>query len=177
MRFLCAPRKWVFFKAPLNLVDLLAILPYFVSFVMEELKDTLVIGRAGKVLRLVRHFNGLQSLLSTLKQAYKELGLLMVLVSVCVLTFSSLIYFAEKDAANKWSFMDSFWWGLMVLTTVGYGARAPHTFAGQIIGGFCALIGVFILALPVPIVVNSFASNYKNRVWRNEVMMRKQERR
>jgi len=188
MRFLCAPQKWIFFKAPLNLVDLLAILPYFVSFVMEEMKDTLVIGRAGKVLRLVRvmrilrvfklvrHFNGLQSLLSTLKQAYKELGLLMVLVSVCVLTFSSLIYFAEKDAANKWSFMDSFWWGLMVLTTVGYGARAPHTFAGQIIGGFCALIGVFILALPVPIVVNSFASNYKNRVWRNEVMMRKQER-
>jgi len=188
MRFACSPQKWVFFKAPLNLVDLLAILPYFVSFVMEEMKDTLVIGRAGKVLRLVRvmrilrvfklvrHFNGLQSLLSTLRQAYKELGLLMVLVSVCVLTFSSLIYFAEKDAVAKWTFLDSFWWGLMVLTTVGYGAKAPHTICGQIIGGFCALIGVFILALPVPIVVNSFASNYKNRVWRNEVMMRKQER-
>ena len=38
VRFLCAPRRWIFFKAPLNLVDLLAILPYFVSFVMEELK-------------------------------------------------------------------------------------------------------------------------------------------
>ena len=38
IRFACAPRKWIFFKAPLNLVDLLAILPYFVSFVMEELK-------------------------------------------------------------------------------------------------------------------------------------------
>jgi len=188
VRLACAPRKWLFFKAPLNLVDLLAILPYFVSFVMEELKDTLVIGRAGKVLRLVRvmrilrvfklvrHFNGLQSLLSTLRQAYKELGLLMVLVSVCVLTFSSLIYFAEKDAAHKWTFMDSFWWGLMVLTTVGYGEKVPHTWAGQLIGGLCALIGVFILALPVPIVVNSFASNYKNRVWRNEVMMKKQER-
>ena len=45
---------------------------------------------------------------------------------------SSLIYFAEKDAVAKWSFMDSFWWGLMVLTTVGYGARAPHTWAGQV---------------------------------------------
>jgi hypothetical protein len=132
-----------------------------------------------RVFKLVRHFNGLQSLLSTLKQAYKELGLLMVLVSVCVLTFSSLIYFAEKEAKDKWSFMDSFWWGLMTLTTVGYGSRAPQSFAGQVIGGFCALIGVFILALPVPIVVNrfaDFASNYKNRVWRNEVMMRKQER-
>ena len=43
----------------------------------------------------------------------------------------SLIYFAEKDAVAKWTFLDSFWWGLMVLTTVGYGAKAPHTMAGQ----------------------------------------------
>ena len=43
-----------------------------------------------------------------------------------------MIYFAEKDAQHKWSFMDSFWWGLMVLTTVGYGARAPYTWAGQV---------------------------------------------
>ena len=44
----------------------------------------------------------------------------------------SLIYFAEKESAAQWSFPDSFWWGLMVLTTVGYGARAPHTWAGQV---------------------------------------------
>merc|ERR550525_359530 len=113
VRFLCAPRKWVFFKAPLNLVDLLAILPYFVSFVMEELKDTLVIGRAGKVLRLVRvmrilrvfklvrHFTGLQSLLCTLQQAYQELGLLMLLMAVTIITISSLIYFAEKEGGRE----------------------------------------------------------------------------
>merc|ERR1711874_447515 len=109
-RFLCAPQKYKFVTSGLNIVDLLAIIPYFLNFMLEGFKDTLVIGRAGKLLRLVRvmrilrvfklvkHFSGLQSLLSTLKQAYKELGLLMVLVSVCVLTFSSLIYFAEKDA-------------------------------------------------------------------------------
>ncbi|XP_023343630.1 potassium voltage-gated channel subfamily B member 1 isoform X2 [Eurytemora carolleeae] len=100
----------------------------------------------------------------------------MVLVSVTVLTFSSLIYFAEKDSENKWSFLDSFWWGLMTLTTVGYGSKAPKTAVGQSIGGLCALMGIFILALPVPIVVNSFATNYKNRIWRNEVMQKKQER-
>ena len=46
--------------------------------------------------------------------------------------FSSLIYFAEKESASRWSFPDSFWWGLMVLTTVGYGERAPDTVVGQV---------------------------------------------
>ena len=47
--------------------------------------------------------------------------------------------------------------------------------SGKLIGGFCALSGVFILTLPIPIVVNSFAQFYKNRLWRNEVSLIKQE--
>jgi hypothetical protein len=43
------------------------------------------------------------------------------------------VYFAEKDSEEKWSFFDSFWWGLMVLTTVGYGATAPSTVVGKVI--------------------------------------------
>ena len=43
-------------------------------------------------------------------------------------------------------------------------------------GGFCALLGIFILTLPIPIVVNSFASYYKNRLWRNEVAIKKKQR-
>jgi len=109
-------------------------------------------------------------------QAYKELGLLMLLVSVAILTFSSLVYFAEKEGhearddgkVNAWTFHESFWWGLMTITTVGYDL-SPKTFLGKLIGGFCALSGIFILTLPIPIVVNSFASYYKNRLWRNEV--------
>ena len=70
-----------------------------------------------------------------------------------------------------------------------YGELSPSTFPGKLIGkhisslkfyqsesrhkwflgGLCALCGIFILTLPIPIVVNSFASYYKNRLWRNEV--------
>jgi hypothetical protein len=185
-RLACSPNKLDFVKAPLNIIDLLAILPYFLSFAVEELKDTAVIGRTGKVFRLirvmrilrvfklVRHFTGLQTLICTLQQAGQELGLLMILMAVTVITISSLIYFAEKDGVKKWTFTESFWWGLMALTTVGNGERAPSTFIGKSIGSLCAISGVFILALPVPIVLNSFSSNYKNRVWRNEVMLKKQ---
>ena len=57
----------------------------------------------------------------------------------------------------------------MVFLVVGYGTQTPSSITGKAIGGFCAIVGVFILTLPVPIVVNSFASYYKNRLWRNEV--------
>lgn len=93
-------------------------------------QDIHILGKAGKIMRLirvmrilrifklVRHFAGLQSLLYTLKQAYKELGLLIILVAVAVLTFSSLVFYAEKDSPTyQWTFFDSFWWGLMTLTT------------------------------------------------------------
>ncbi len=92
------------------------------------------------------------------------------------------MYFAEKEGRNKasgeinaWTFVESFWWGLMTITTVGYD-HSPKTFLGKLIGGFCALSGIFILTLPIPIVVNSFASYYKNRLWRNEVAQKKRER-
>ena len=57
--------------------------------------------------------------------------------------------------------------------SVGYGTQTPQSITGKAIGGFCAIVGVFILTLPVPIVVNSFASYYKNRLWRNEVWYQK----
>ena len=82
----------------------------------------------------------------------------------------------------------------MTITTVGYDL-SPQTFLGKLIGGFTALSGIFILTLPIPIVVNSFASYYKNRLykkhisfqkeyyisfesrlWRNEVAQKKRER-
>ena len=108
IRLACAPRKLKFMRGPMNMIDLFAIIPFFLSLLLEGLEDFEIIGKTGKIIRLikvmrilrvyklVRHFAGLQSLFYTLQQAYKELGLLFILVAVAILTFSSLVYFAEK---------------------------------------------------------------------------------
>ena len=91
-RFTCSPHRWKFFKKMMNLMDLLILLPFYISLILEGLEDYQIIGRAGKMLRLMkilkifrvfklfRHFAGLRAIIYTLKQAYRELGLLFHVV-------------------------------------------------------------------------------------------------
>ena len=92
IRLVISPRKFKFIKQPMNVIDILAVIPFLISLLLEGLEDFEIIGKTGKIIRLVRvmrimrlfklvrHFAGLQSLLITLQQAYQELGILIGLV-------------------------------------------------------------------------------------------------
>ncbi len=192
LRLFCSPRTWDFFIRPMNLIDLLAILPFYLSLVLHNLEDVDIVGKAGKqvrlirilrimrifrIFKLVRHFAGLQSLIYTLNMATTELGMLMLLVTVTVLTFACLVYYAEKDSdeSGQWNVLDSIWWAVLTLTTVGPPHKNPTTLLGKFFAGMCALVGIFILTLPIPIIVNSFTSHYKNRMWRTELAVKRAE--
>ena len=75
-----------------------------------------------------------------------------MLKPVTLTQIASMTYFVEKEA-SQWTFLDSFWYSLMTLTTVGYELQ-PQSTSGKLVGGLCALLGIFILTLPLPIVVN-----------------------
>ena len=60
----------------------------------------------------------------------------------------------------------------MTLTTVGY-YITPATFGGKLVFGLCATSGIFLIYLPIPIVVTSFASCYRDRLWRSEISIKK----
>ena len=110
LRFLSSPRQCAFLKDVMNTLDLLAIVPFYIALALDHLEDIKIIGKASKTIRLVRilriirifklvrHFAGLQALIRTVYEAYKELCLLMVIVFITIVTFSILMYFAEKDA-------------------------------------------------------------------------------
>ena len=175
-----------YFFSVMNLIDLLALIPFYLTMLLEQMDDMQMIGKTGKIIRLVRvlrimrifkmvrHFAGLQSLAYTMQEAYKELGLLLMLVTFAAFIFSILVYFNEKE--NDWALFDAMLWSILTISTVGSNYDQPGSTFGTFFGGLCPVIGVFILSLPVPIIVNSFVTCYRNRIWRTEVRHKKEER-
>uniref|UniRef100_A0A182PT86 BTB domain-containing protein n=1 Tax=Anopheles epiroticus TaxID=199890 RepID=A0A182PT86_9DIPT len=147
VRFLACPNKLNFFRDVMNIIDIIAIIPYFITLatVVAEEEDTLNLPKAPdkstnqamslailRVIRLVRvfrifklsrHSKGLQILGRTLKASMRELGLLIFFLFIGVVLFSSAVYFAEAGTEMSFfkSIPDAFWWAVVTMTTVGYG--------------------------------------------------------
>ncbi|XP_059616557.1 potassium voltage-gated channel protein Shaker isoform X2 [Phlebotomus argentipes] len=199
VRFLACPNKLNFFRDVMNIIDIIAIIPYFITLatVVAEEEDTMNLPRAPvspqdkstnqamslailRVIRLVRvfrifklsrHSKGLQILGRTLKASMRELGLLIFFLFIGVVLFSSAVYFAEAGSENSFfkSIPDAFWWAVVTMTTVGYGDMTPVGVWGKIVGSLCAIAGVLTIALPVPVIVSNFNYFYHRETDQEEM--------
>ena len=133
---MCSPNKCKFFFGALNLIDLTAILPYYVTEIVKRLfqgsteriqsvsnirriLQILRVLRILRVLKLARHSTGLKALGYTFQKSYRELGLLVLFLAIGVISFSSLAYYAENED-NKDMFSSipaTFWWSIITMTT------------------------------------------------------------
>lgn len=172
MRFLSCPSKAAFFKNIMNLIDVVAIAPYFITLGLDlaehqgssqqaaslAILRVIRLVRVFRIFKLSRHSKGLQILGQTLHASLRELGLLIFFLLIGVVLFSSSVYFAEaEDPQSEFtSIPDAFWWAVVTMTTVGYGDMCPSTIGGKFVGSLCAIAGVLTIALPVPVIVSNF---------------------
>lgn len=182
IRLIFCPRKLQFFKKPMNWIDFGAIVPFYLDlFISESNIKTIVVLRVVRLIRvfrifkLSRHSYGLQILGHTLKSSCSELFLLAFFLSIGVVIFSSIIYYAEKDIPfTKFTTIPaSFWWAVVTMTTLGYGDMTPESWEGKIVGSLCAISGVLMIALPVPVIVSNFSLYYSHAKARLKLPKRK----
>ncbi|XP_023666641.1 potassium voltage-gated channel subfamily A member 1 [Paramormyrops kingsleyae] len=172
VRFFASPSKPAFFKNIMNSIDIVSILPYFITLGTDLAQQQgngqqamtfailriIRLVRVFRIFKLSRHSKGLQILGHTLRASMRELALLIFFLVIGVILFSSAVYFAEADEPTSQftSIPDAFWWAVVTMTTVGYGDMKPITVGGKIVGSLCAIAGVLTIALPVPVIVSNF---------------------
>ena len=173
MRVISAPRRVKFIKSALGLVDFLAILPFYITIMLEE-DGTLLTSfpvlriirlvRVLRVLKLSRYSKGLKVLANTLLISGKDLPSLFAVLIINVILFSSVIYYVENDIKNNdfESIPDAFWWTIVTMTAVGYGDKVPKGALGKLIGAVCAVSGIVVLfCFPTPVLLSHFEEMYK----------------
>ncbi|XP_053431571.1 potassium voltage-gated channel subfamily G member 4 [Nycticebus coucang] len=182
LRFVQAQNKCQFFQGPLNIIDILAISPYYVSLVVSEPAEdgerpssssylekvglVLRVLRALRILyvmRLARHSLGLQTLGLTVRRCAREFGLLLLFLGVAVTLFSPLVYVAENESGRVLEFTSipaSYWWAIISMTTVGYGDMVPRSVPGQMVALSSILSGILIMAFPATSIFHTFSHSY-----------------
>lgn len=141
---------------PLAIIDLLAILPFYLPMIIPlDLRFIRAVRlfRLFRLFKMGRYSKAVFILKKVLKEKKEELVLIIFVIFLLLIIFSSLMYFIEKEAQPEAfsNIPEAMWWGIITLTTVGYGDVYPITPLGKILGALIAFLGIGMFALPAGI--------------------------
>ncbi|XP_076022302.1 voltage-gated potassium channel regulatory subunit KCNG1 [Genypterus blacodes] len=183
LRFIQDRSKLTFLRQPLNLIDVVAILPYYITLLVDSTSKgekrlgsgssyldkvglVLRVLRALRILyvmRLARHSLGLQTLGLTARRCTREFGLLLLFLCVAIALYSPLLYLIENEMAVTQEFTSipaTYWWAVITMTTVGYGDMVPRSIPGQVVALSSILSGILLMAFPVTSIFHTFSRSY-----------------
>ncbi|XP_071109394.1 potassium voltage-gated channel protein Shaw-like [Haliotis cracherodii] len=172
LRLLFCPSLKLYVTSVVNIFEFIALAALYISAGLElfipskrftttsaDIIECVQFMRIFRFLRLVKNVTGFRVLIYSFRSSAKELLLLLSFLALAVLLFGSVMFYTE-DNNQVGSIPDACWWALITMTTVGYGDVVPRSFGGKLIAAGCAISGVLLLAVTVPIFVNTFILFY-----------------
>ncbi|MFT7812584.1 potassium voltage-gated channel subfamily D member 2 isoform X1, partial [Arapaima gigas] len=134
LRLIAAPSRYKFVKSVMSIIDVVAIMPYYIGLVMTDNEDvsgafvTLRVFRVFRIFKFSRHSAGLRILGYTLKSCASELGFLLFSLTMAIIIFATVMFYAEKGStASKFtSIPAAFWYTIVTMTTLGKGVLLPR---------------------------------------------------
>ncbi len=170
-RLYCSPRPKDYALSFFGIIDLLAILPPYLSFFFPNARYMLLIRsfrfiRIFRVFRLFSFLNEGYFLMHSLRKSMNKILVYFLFVLILVTCLGTLMFIVESGEPNS-QFTDlgtSVYWAIVTMTTVGYGDITPVTAIGRILSAFVMLLGYTIIAVPTGIVSATFIDETKNKV-------------
>ncbi len=157
LRLCCITRPLSYARSFFGLVDLLAIVPTYVSLFLPGSRYLLVIRilrllRVFRVLKLAQYLREAQLLRQALYASRGKIVVFIVTILTLVVTIGALMYVVEGEKHGFTSIPRSIYWVIVTLTTVGYGDITPQTNVGQTLAALVMLLGYGVIAVPTGIV-------------------------
>jgi len=162
-----SPSKYIF--SFFGIIDLLAILPFFLSFVLVGSQYLVVIRslrllRVFRIFKLVSFIRGALDISRALRASRAKIFVFLSFILIMVVIMGSVMYLVEaRNNSGFTSIPRSIYWAIVTLTTVGYGDIAPQTPLGQFIAALIMILGYSVIAVPTGI-VSAEMVNPKNAI-------------
>lgn len=165
-RLICVKRPLKYATSFLGVVDLLAIMPTYVSLFVPGSQYLVVIRvlrvlRVFRVLKLVSYLGEASILTRALKASRRKIIVFLITVMTLVVIFGSLMYLIEGGRGGFTSIPKSIYWAIVTMTTVGYGDISPQTGVGQALAAMIMILGYGIIAVPTGIVTSEMTRAQK----------------
>lgn len=165
LRITVADRRMRFITSFYGIVDLLAILPFYVSTGLD-LRSLRVLRffRLFRLLKMVRYSNAIHRLHRAVALVKEELALFLVITAMLLYLSAAGIYFFENPLQPEVfsSVFDGLWWAIATLTTVGYGDVYPVTAGGKIFTFIVLILGLGVVAVPTGLLASALSEVNKS---------------
>lgn len=157
LRLFSAPKPTRYARSFFGIVDLVAILPTYLTLILAGTQYLAVIRlvrlvRMFRILKMVRYVGEGEVLLSALRRSRPKITVFLLCVFVVTTVMGTILYLVEDETAGFSSIPTSIYWAIVTVTTVGYGDISPQTPIGQLIAAIGMLTGYAIIAVPTGIV-------------------------
>jgi voltage-gated potassium channel len=168
MRIAVVDRPWRYIRSFFGIVDLLAVLPTWISLFAAGSQYLLVVRalrilRIFRILKLTRYVGEADLLWLTLIRARRKVLIFFSTILTLVLIFGALMYLIEGPEDGFTSIPTSMYWAIVTMTTVGFGDITPKTTLGKLLTSLIILIGYSIIAVPTGIFTAELAAGMRAR--------------
>jgi voltage-gated potassium channel len=153
---------------PLALVDLFAILPFYLPLLIPfDLRFIRILRlfRVFRVLKVGRYSEAMKTVSDVVKKTKEEVVTSIFILLILLMIVSTLMYYAEHEAQPQKfrNVFDAMWWAIITLTTVGYGDIYPVTLIGKILASIAAILGIGMFAIPAGILASGFLEEIQKK--------------